>query len=303
MKRVIFTLFASALLLNAGNTAFAGIFPAQKSDIKHAKIEKNNYKEIEQLLTTQEKFAQIYDLEGIKTIYGKEFVNNDGFKWDVYFNLIEETWKNYPDITYTTKINKIDSDGEYAVVLTSEKAVATTSSEFPVGEVFGELNSTSECIYYLRKIGNEWKITGEQVLKEISSLKFGDARYVKMTFDAPKMVGAGETYTSTIKVHVPSNNIVIGALSQEKIVPPIGEPDEKFRPFSDSQTLTRIFSANTDNVNEYNVASVALTEAEPTKDGNIKVYMSGLAFVMTRVNVVPTNNFAKVKEKDEQESK
>ena len=67
-----------------------------------------------------------------------------------------------------------------------------------------------------------------------------------------------------------------------------------------------MFTANTDNVNEYNIASVGITRAEfPDEDNprNIRIYMSGIAFVVTRVNVVPANNFIKLEEKDGQKDK
>ena len=302
MKRLFFTILMLACFMNSSNTSFAGVFSPKKTEIKQVKVEKNVYKEIERVLEAQGYYAEHFDIDGLKSLYTKDFVNSDGFSWDVYFSLIEETWKTYPDITYKYKIEGVTVDGNYATVRTSEESVATTSEEFPVGKVFGELNSSSECIYYLKKIGDTWLISGEQILREKSALKFGTARFVKMTFDTPQIVGAGEVYTSSLKVHVPADTLLIGAMSQSKIVNPIEEPDKKFRAFADDKTITRMFTANEDNVNEYNAVAVAITEAAPVASGDVKVYMSGLAFVMTRINVVPKNNFAKVDVKVEAEN-
>lgn len=302
MKKAICTiLLLGIFLFNPNCTASAGMFLRSKTGVKQGHISQNNYKEIVQVFQRQDEFAKKYDIEGLKTVYSKDFINSDGFDRDVYFSLIDETWKTYPDITYKTKINKINIDGNYATVTTSETAVATTSKNIAAGAIYGELIASSDCIYYLKKVGDEWLISSEQVLRETSALKFGDARYVKMTFDTPKMVGAGTVYTSTVKVHAPNNLVVVGSLDQSGIVNPVEEPDEKFRPFSDELTLTRIFTANENNLNEYNVASVAIANADTTSDGNVKMYLNGLAFVMTRVNVIPKNNFAKVKDKNEQE--
>ena len=41
-----------------------------------------------------------------------------------------------------------------------------------------------------------------------------------MSLEAPKMVGAGQEYTATLKVEVPPTNIVVASINQEKIINP-----------------------------------------------------------------------------------
>ena len=61
--------------------------------------------------------------------------------------------------------------------------------------------------------------------------------------------------------------------------------------------MERVFHSNSENVNEYTVASVGITRAEPTyTPDEVRVYMGGLAFIMTRVNVVPKNKFVKIED-------
>ena len=124
-----------------------------------------------------------------------------------------------------------------------------------------------------------------------------------MHIEAPKIIGAGQTYTSTLKVDLPPEYVVIASLNQEKIVNPAVKPEETFKRMGDDQTLARVFTANTDNVNEYTVASVGITSAEPSGVDKIRVYMHGMAFVMFRINVVPKNNYAKVDKKEKSENK
>ena len=59
----------------------------------------------------------------------------------------------------------------------------------------------------------------------------------------------------------------------------------------DDNILERFFTSNKDNVNEYAVASVGITRAENYTDDKIRVYMGGLAFIMTRINVIPENKY------------
>lgn len=80
------------------------------------------------------------------------------------------------------------------------------------------------------------------------------------------------------------------AITQSPAIFPLKEEDESFRVLDDVE-LERIFIANKKNINEYNIATISVTRGRPTPNGNIKIYMSGLAFMMTRVNVIPENNY------------
>ncbi len=300
MKRVLLTAILISLIISLNAPAQAGFLSRKKTAVQQTRIEKNIYRDIENLFAKQDDFAKKYDLEGLKAIYGDNFINNDGYNKELYFGFVKDTWESYPDITYKTEIKSIKLNGEYATVETYETAVATTRDDAALPGAIGELHSSSNCIYHLEKVFDKWLITGEHVLDETSTLKYGDARYVKMALDSPAMVSAGQSYNANLKVDLPPGVIVIASINQEKIADPSVKPEEKYRRLPDDQTLSRIFSANTDNLNEYNIASVGITHTEAVSDTRFRVYMNGLAFVMTRVNVVPKNNFAKPEETNEQ---
>lgn len=298
MKRVLLLLL-SLTVIGCGNfNTQVCAKSTTKAPVQYAKIEKISYKEIEDLFATQDKYVQKYDVESLKKLYSENFTNNDGYPKDVYFSLVKETWETYPDITYKTKIKSIKVNGNYAVVETQETAVATTKEEDLI-PAMGELNSLSNCRYHLEKLSDHWVITGEDVLDEYSTLKYGDARFVKMNLSAPEMIKAGTPYTAKLSVDLPAEQVVIASINREKIVNPAPKPDEKFRKLSEEQVLERMFTSNTENLNEYNVAAIGITKAVPVSEDNVRVFMNGLAFIMTRVNVVPKNNFAKIGDSDE----
>lgn len=295
MKRFLLLVILSIV---AGTTcnipAEASVFSLRSEKQQQLQLEKTYKKEITELFAKLNEYAKNYDIQSLQGLYSSKFVDNDGYTKDVYFSLVEDTWETYPNITYTTKIKDIKIDGNYATVETEESAVAT--SDDLSKDLFGELQSSSKCIYNLQRFSHKWEIISEIVLEETSTLKYGEARYVKMYLESPKTIGAGQEYTSTLKVDLPSDQIVIGSINQERIVNPATKSVEIYRRLED-QTLTRMFQANSDNINEYNVASVGITASEPAGDDKVRVYMNGLAFIMTRVNVVPKNNFAKVDKK------
>jgi len=293
MKRVLLLMaLGLSIVLTQSLTAEAGFLAERKAIREQVQYEKDCKKDIQELFANQDKYAKAYDMDKLQSLYDKNFVDNDGYNKEVYFSLVQDTWNTYPDITYTTKIKNIKLNGDYATVETEETANAT--SDDLDRHIIGELNSRSNCIYHLQKFANKWAITAEQVTDEISTLKYGDARYINIDLESPKMIGAGQSYTATLKVDIPKDEIVVGSINQEKIVNPAVKPEEHFMKVKEDGTLSRIFTSNTDNINEYNVASIAFTKNDDTR-----IYMNGIAFIMARVNVVPINNFAKVDRKTE----
>ena len=46
-----------------------------------------------------------------------------------------------------------------------------------------------------------------------------------------------------------------------------------------------MFYANKNGKNEYNIASIGITKSENITPNTVRVYIAGLAFIMTRVNL------------------
>lgn len=296
MKKISVLIF-SALLLTSICPVQAGIVATQKAKIEQNRIYKINYNDIKAVINQQTVYTNKYDLDGLSSLYAKDFTNSDGFNKEVYFKLIKETWETYPDIIYKTHINNIEFSDNYATVVVDETAIATSKETVGELSVIGELYSTSKCVYFLEKQGTKWVISSEKILDETSTLKYGNARYSKIELSAPKQIGANQDYTATLKVAAPKDSAVIASISKENIVYPQTKAEDAFRRLTGDNILERVFHSNSENVNEYTVASVGITRAEPTyTPDEVRVYMGGLAFIMTRVNVVPKNKFVKIED-------
>jgi len=277
----------------------AGIISNYKARIEQNKILKSTHKEIKDLLLLQDKLANAHDLDSLKKLYSKNYVNSDGFDIDVAFKMIEETWKTYPDISYTTKINNIEFSENYATALVEETAFAAPTETIGDYKTVGELYSKSKCVYHLEKNGQNWQISSERVIDEVSTLKFGEARYINIELNSPKQIGSGKQYTTTLKVDAPKDVTMVGSISKKGISYPTEENEDVYRKISDN-TLERVFIANKENINESIAAAVGFTHAENYDESKIRVYLSGLAFIMTRVNVIPENKYIKLEGKNEQ---
>ncbi len=300
MKKISVLLILALLLgFSAQTPTYAGIFTKYKARIEQNKIQKTTTEEIKHVMELQDKFANNHELKKLKRLYSSDYVNSDGFNVDAAFKMIEETWETYPDISYTTEVKNVQFSDNYATVLVKETAVAAPKEKFGEFETVGELYSESKCVYYMEKHGQFWQIVSERVIDEVSTLKFGEARYVNIELNAPKQIGSGKNYTATLKVDAPKDVNMVASINQEKITYPQKKSDDAFRRISDN-ILERVFTANKDNVNESIIASVGLTHAENYDESRIRIYMSGLAFIMTRVNIIPENKYINFENKNEQ---
>ena len=122
-------------------------------------------------------------------------------------------------------------------------------------------------------------------------MKFGDAKNVAFDVVAPGMIPAGEEYTIIFAADMPKDKILLGSITNEKITYPSERPKEVFRKLRDDGMLERVVRSNTDGYNEQAVVSVGVTKTEVLEEQDIKLSVSGVAFLMTRVNVVKSKNF------------
>lgn len=262
----------------------------------------NPYIEVRKALCNHLKYANGYNLEGLKTLYADNYINADGLGRDIYFDLIKKTWESYPDIKYSIDIKNIEVNANNAVAQVVENAVATTNSDSGIIHQKGLLESTSSSVYYFEKINNKWLITSDHIISEETYLRYGSAKNLKIDLTAPNQVPADTQYTASLEIQAPKDSLVIASVGKENITYPQVLAEEVFRKLPDDGILERIFKSNDKNINEYAVASFGITKAEISGGRELKIYVTGLGFAMSRVNVIPKNEFVKVA-KDEQNEK
>jgi hypothetical protein len=297
MKRIVLFLALVLFTTCSGNlSAQASLVSSGQYRHEQNRVYKNEVKLIKKLMAVHNTFANKHDLQGLKPLYADSYMNNDGFNKEAYFKTIEETWEECKDLTYKTKILSIDLIGENAYVSVEEDAVGTVFDKLDDASVAGEIHGKSTGIYHLKKLNGSWLIAGETMISDESSLLYGDARFMDIELIAPLQVGAGESYTTTVKVDADENTVIIGSIEHDPVVYPSSIPKGPLRTVPKTNVLERIMKANTDNLNEYTVTSLAISKSKTDKYNNTKIYMAGLACLMKRINVVPKNNFIILKE-------
>lgn len=261
----------------------------------------NPYDEVKRTLCNHLKATNTYDLKKLSALYADSYVNADGFNKEIYFDLVKKTWDSYKDIQYRMDVKNIQINGDSAIAEINEYAFATTDSKPGVVDGKGLLKSDASCVYYLEKINNEWKIVSDHTLYEKIYLTYGAAQNCDIKLVAPAQIAANTPYTASLEIEPQRDTLIIASIGREIITYPQTVAEEVFRKFPDNNCLERMFTSNDKNINEYTVASFGMTKAEIDKGVQIKIYITGLGFVMSRVNVIPANKFVKVEENAKKE--
>ena len=275
MKKIVIIL---TLLLTMPSVFAGGSF-----DLVNLDIFKNDTREIKSLLHSQVKYANKTNFDKFIATYDKNYTNADGFNLDTYSELVKDIWGTYDKIVYGIKIKSIDVKDDVAEVAVEE----TSSADIPVSaKMDGILRSESDSVYHLKKENGEWKVASDEVLKETTTMLYGEAKNLDIKLTAPEKINAGEEYTASLEFNPPANIIAIASIASDKVEYPQKQAKEVYRKFPEDNILERIFVSNSDNVNEYVVASIGLTRAD-VEDFNIKLSLTGFGYKIVRVNVVP----------------
>ena len=259
------------------------VFAGGSFDLFNLDILKNDTREIKSLLHSQVKYANKTNFDKFIATYDKNYTNADGFNLDTYSELVKDIWGTYDKIVYGIKIKSIEVKDDVAEVAVEE----TSSADIPVSaKMDGILRSESDSVYHLKKENGEWKVTSDEVLKETTTMLYGEAKNLDIKLTAPEKINAGEEYTASLEFNPPANIIAIASIASDKVEYPQKQAKEVYRKFPEDNILERIFVSNSDNVNEYVVASIGLTRAD-VEDFNIKLSLTGFGYKIVRVNVVP----------------
>ena len=291
MKKLSFLIILLTILL--GNFAFAieNNTPTQNSkDFLHTiKFKKHTEIPDEILIRTlfdnYNKYTNNKNLDNFLALHDSSYCSSDGYNKEKLKELAIESWKEYPKVRYSIKVLMVNVDIDNATVITSERlnGITNTTVDFVKGNGFIDSESTS--IYYLKKFSNEWRIISDFVVNEKTSMRFGIAKLIPMTIDAPALVAPNTEYTAVLKANIPKEYVALISLNNEQITFPQIKSTEVFRGMKSNGIKERILISNNDNKNENAIASIGI--AKPSiKNDNINISLLGMAFLSSRVNVI-----------------
>lgn len=274
-ERIILISFLFLLLLQPVN-AFSFDKLIDKTSILKQEIE------IKRLFASQIKYANNENFDKFIKTFDKDYLNSDGFNLDTYSELIKEIWDAYDNVKYRLVINDINVKDNVAIV----KAQELANAEVSISEKYqGELNSKTECIYFLKKTNGKWRIISDKILDETTSILYGEARDLDIKLIVPNNIEPNLEYTASLEFNPADNRFAIASIANNKVEYPQSPPKEIFRAFPDDNVLERLFTSNDENVNEYVVATIGLTKTT-INDLSINLSFTGFGYVVKRVNII-----------------
>ena len=273
MKKIILITLLSFFLTP---TSFA----EEKTPVFNLHLFNNDTREVKSLLNSQVRYANRNNFKKFIKTYDKDYVNSDGFNLETYSDIVKDVWQSYDKIKYGIKIKNIEIKDDCAIVSLDE----TSSAIIPDKNMNGVLRSEADSVYHLKKVDGKWKVTYDAVNSENTSMLYGEARDLDIKLTAPHEIEAGVEYTASLEFTPPENSIAIASIASDKVEYPQKQAKEVFRKLPDDNILERLFISNTDNVNEYIIASIGITKAD-INDLSIKLSLTGYGYQITRVNV------------------
>lgn len=254
-----------------------------------------NIRGVKSTLNSQIKYANQNNFDKFIATYDTNYKNGDGYDLDIYSKLVKELWENYDNIKYGIKIKNItfNEDGTAVVTLTE-----TSVADIPVTKKMnGVLKSEANSIYYLKKVNGKWKVFADKINDETTSMLYGDAVNLDIKLTAPQEVTPGFEYTASLEFTPPKDTFAIASIAKDKVEYPQKQAKEVFRKLPEDHILERLFIANSENANEYIIASIGLTKAD-IQDMSIKLSLTGFGYQIIRVIVVDEIKKDEIKEED-----
>lgn len=230
-------------------------------------------------------YTEKQDFKKLKLLYSDDFVNNDGYDVETYFKSVKNGFSSYKVKNLFTKVNNIAINDDYAVVHVTETGEAETLK--PVDGIAGNglIISTADIYYYLKRKGGKWKIASANIMDETCSILYGTAKSVYFSINVPSQVKSGSEYTISLAFAPLKEVFVAASLFSSPIIYPMNLPKTDFKAIKGDGVLERLVTANSDNYNEYAVATIGMTSPKLIANNQYELDTTGSAIVMRRVNV------------------
>lgn len=237
---------------------------------------------VRNLIKSQVHYANKMDLKKLVSTYDKNYINGDGLNLDLYSNLVQDIWNSYGDIEYNVFVKSVNIENDKAIANVIEKSNANVRAS---RVLTGKLTSVSNSVYYFNKTAKGWKVVSDKVLDETTSLMYGEAVNLDIKMTVPKEVEPDTEYSAILEFEPPKNMLAIASLASDRVEYPQKQTQEVFRALPEDNILERLFISNSENFNEYIVASIGLTKTS-VDDLSVKLSLTGFGYLIKRVNVI-----------------
>lgn len=149
------------------------------------------------------------DLRQVMRFYSPSFTSSDGLTHNTMRTMLDELWKRYPGLTYQTKLESWEQQGDGLSTVTT----TTITGEYPDGR----RNLTLSATITARQHFQDGQIVEQEILSERSELTSGD-KPPTVTVHLPDQVTTGEQFDFDAVVSEPlGERLLLGAALEESI--------------------------------------------------------------------------------------
>ncbi|MGL5944191.1 MAG: nuclear transport factor 2 family protein [Waterburya sp.] len=178
------------------------------TNVVQAQSAANAPAELTEAIAGIETAANQKDINGVIEYYSPNFTNTDGLTPDSLTKALQQMWKNYPRLNYTTTIDSWSNQGDQLVAETTTIIKGVQKRQ---GRVI-RLNSTIKSRQYFQ----QQKLVKQEILAEQSQLTSGE-NPPQVQVVAPETVTTGEKYNFDLIVEQPlGDKVLLGAVQEEK---------------------------------------------------------------------------------------
>lgn len=164
--------------------------------------------ELQELVSQIESAANEQDIKALLQFYSPEFTNNDDMTSASMAEALEQMWKSYPRLQYTTEIQSWERVGDDLVAETVTHIRGIQQSQ---GRAIN-LDSTLHSRQYFQN----QKLVRQEILSEQTKLTSGN-NPPEIEVILPEQVKVGQEYNFDVVVTEPlGDNVLLGAAAEEK---------------------------------------------------------------------------------------
>jgi hypothetical protein len=245
------------------------------------------------------------DIDGFMKYYANAYISGDNLTRNELRKLILETWEQYPNMVYDSRLLEIRINGNWITVETEDTSLATNletpvdmlkagvpaeTSLYSNASAGGTLSTRARNLMFLRKVGDAWRIDSDQSLYEDAVLRYGDVSGLAVEFSVPDKVFAGQSYTAAVQAIFPPNSVAMTSVNRSEMVYPHPKVVNAMRIIAPTQnSLERVFTANSNSRNEMVSVSLGLLQGKqviaPNGEPAVSLGLSGVLTLVKRVNV------------------
>lgn len=226
------------------------------------------------------------NIKGLAELYADNYMSGDRLNKDNVIKLIDESWNLTENLDYSSEIQNIRIDTNFAAVEINENLTGITRTKSDVTKDNGLVESSVRTVFYLQRFGKGWKIISDKTLYEETSIKYGSARDLEITIYAPEQVFKNSDYSISLETEIPENTFALGSITTEPLEFPRKNSEENFRQVpAELNILERVVKANNKSLNELAVGSISFCSVKKGSFTLPEIDVTGTAVLLKRVNV------------------